>query len=942
MATDDTNETAGGEWQSPYRMTPEAQAELLRALNIDAEKLPARVTSSGATLRVQRVAEGKIPPDRMAIALQLKGHLGAHVGGGKYNILCMTDGEHTNPDGTAENARGSCALLPPLEGKPYGLPFCQHAHCRDLTFDDWVAFVGAELWERAGEILDEMKTVGDRPEAEDDQAEAADPLEGLVARIAETKDTALAFAAPVLDAAATMKAEEPAAFQRLRKDLSAAGVSVSQWDADVHAVKQRRKQETKAAEQERAAAAAVSRRVAEAEARAKVAAKLAADAEAADPTLKPHHGDASTNDDTGIAYKMRPGRTWMERPAKRGEIEEVTLANFSAPIVANVLEIETPDAPPTMTRLLSVQIDGERALRSIAVPARDFDRMEWPGALLPERAVVTAGKGNRDHLRAALGMMSRAETRSCYRFTGWHLHDGQWLYLHAGGAIGAAGPVEGVRAEPWGEVLRYTFPPPGDDARRDVAALVELFAVEPARVVVPLLAGAFRSVMGPSRCTVFVVGRTELGKSLLVGLVTQCFGPTLSGGQPPLSFRRKGTTAQGILDVLAHIGDAPGFIDDFQNTPECMAMAEHVIPAHFNGASAVKRTRDGGRRHEPATRCGVLFCTAEVPPRGHSLKNRIVQVVIEQAVTPWLGEPDTDHPDGTNLIGRADEGQLARAMAAVVAWYAPRAGRNRPQLEAQERAAAKRWSLGLTNRAASLFGALALGLETFFEFLRDGQHVTAVALDAMRARAEKALRELASEHGEHVAVEDPARQVCEYLVTAIHGKVANVVAMLPNYRRGPPSDCESWGWKYVTRGNETTPEAQGKTVGYIPFGRQEIVIDPGVALEVVRDLARKDNRAIPLDLMSLPRALHDANLLARDSRHLKVPRYVVKLRLSAREERWWPALKFESLGFSSSVLPEDEDEESKRGNPPKNATPPATTEFPEVGPEETTPPFWED
>jgi len=64
---------------------------------------------------------------------------------------------------------------------------------------------------------------------------------------------------------------------------------------------------------------------------------------------------------------------------------------------------------------------------------------------LGARAIVYPGLGLRDHARAAVQVLSgEMPERHVYSHSGWRELPGGWAYLHAGGAIGEAGPVSGV------------------------------------------------------------------------------------------------------------------------------------------------------------------------------------------------------------------------------------------------------------------------------------------------------------------------------------------------------------------------------------------------------------------------------------------------------------------------------------------------------------------
>jgi hypothetical protein len=109
------------------------------------------------------------------------------------------------------------------------------------------------------------------------------------------------------------------------------------------------------------------------------------------------------------------------------------LCNFTA-----IIEAETvyDDGSGELPRCLQVsgQLQDGTALPAALVPAEEFVGMNWPLRCWGARAIVSAGQGAKDHLRAAIQQHSPAAARHVvYRQMGWRKLDGAWHYLHAGG-----------------------------------------------------------------------------------------------------------------------------------------------------------------------------------------------------------------------------------------------------------------------------------------------------------------------------------------------------------------------------------------------------------------------------------------------------------------------------------------------------------------------------
>jgi hypothetical protein len=690
-------------------------------------------------------------------------------------------------------------------------------------------------------------------------AGGADPLDGLLDRI-RAEGPAAAFGPAALASLARMRREQTGAWVAWITDANAAakagGHRTARTDLTraLDAIDRQHRAEEK--RESRRAAAALATAAATARERAMTdaaAAIVRARAEVPD-ALAAHYGSHAVEDDTCARYAMEPGRVTVERPGRGGRVDVRLLAAFSAVIRRDVHDVDLPGADPRRTFVLGAALPGEHFEQTGEVRADDFAPMRWPEVVFGPRARVM-DTGRRDDLRVAIQCMSAPVEVRRFRFTGWCEVDGTMVYLHRSGAIGEGGPVEGLRAEAPAPVDCFDFGDLSIDPARGVAAVLDLLAVESATVVVPLLAASFRAVMGPSRLTLHVCGRMGTGKSMLVGLAAQLFGPTMDADNLPCSWA-DGSTANGIARVLTRAGDAIVPIDDlrFGGGPGDAATVERfdrVTRAHFNRAAALKLTRDRTERHESASR-GTIVSTGETPPRGHSTRDRVVCVELTERPSPELGP----------LMQRAAAGELARGMASFVQFYAPRVKGNLPRLGDLERAAVVRWGMKPGDRAAKLFGALALGAEMMLAWLEE----SGVAREDVRRheqRARNALAAVAREHGEGVEAESPAHRFLPLLREAIRAGEAHIKVATRGGRGGPPPSPESWGWR--TDGHDG-PKQLGRCVAWIKNG--EVLVDRDVALGVVRERAARAGHPFSLDGRTVARDLDAAGLLVRTAMHV--------------------------------------------------------------------------
>lgn len=382
-----------------------------------------------------------------------------------------------------------------------------------------------------------------------------------------------------------------------------------------------------------------------------------------------------------------------------------------------------------------------------------------------------------------------------------------------------------LSASPTAPADRIALPPPPSGTDRDAAVrlLVQLFDVEPAEVMLPAFGLAIRAVMGPSRACVHIAGRKGLGKTLISGLVASLFGKSLF--EAPLCSWADGSSANGISRTLATVGDAVVVVDDLRvgvgREEQCFALFDRVVRGHHNRSAPRKLTREGGSRNDPPTRASILS-TGEVLPLGHSTRDRVVSIVLHSRPAPSREhyeraralEESGKHAEARRessldaLMTAASSGVLAAGMSAFVEWYAPHHGSNRDRLDALERDAARRWELGEGDRASGLLGALALGLETLFDFMEQSGALAPEDLEVRRLRARSSLKLVAKAHGDYVSDEDPAERFIALIREALATGQGHLLGLRPPPQGGtcgPPS-AQSFGWRLersglVARGN---------------------------------------------------------------------------------------------------------------------------------------------
>ncbi len=289
------------------------------------------------------------------------------------------------------------------------------------------------------------------------------------------------------------------------------------------------------------------------------------EAEAADPA--PGGADGQDGGDTektpqGNSYRAVGGMLCLCE-WEGGKEQHIPLCNFVARIAE---ERVRDDGAETFTYFL---VDGRTAggveLPAVEVAASEFADMGWVADRWGAVAIIEAGRGVKDHLRAAIQWQSlgRAARRTLYAHLGWRQFGPDWLYLHAGGAIGAEGASSLVETAPPEPLARFVLPaPPGNDELRAAvrASLGLLDGLAPDRIAFPLAVAPYRAVLGDADFSVHFVGATGLFKTEFAALGQQHHGPELDARHLPGSWSSTGNSLEAMCFAAK---DALIVVDDF-------------------------------------------------------------------------------------------------------------------------------------------------------------------------------------------------------------------------------------------------------------------------------------------------------------------------------------------------------------------------------------------
>jgi uncharacterized protein DUF3854 len=362
--------------------------------------------------------------------------------------------------------------------------------------------------------------------------------------------------------------------------------------------------------------------------------------------------------------QFQSGPDGMFRVTTSGErLSQIQLTNFRAAIITN---IQLDDGVETRREFeIKAEMPGRKVL--FTIPASEFVNMNWPIEKLGAAAITFPNQ--REYARTAIQSLSLAAAEKCiYTHTGWRNVDNRWVYLHAGGAISAAGALSDVNVRLLGALSRYDLRPSASpSALKDaVRASLRLVELGPPSISFPLLAATVRAAFGDADFSLHLAGETGTFKSELAALHQQYFGASMTRLRLPAAWSSTGNA----LEMLAfHAKDALIVIDDFApqgnatDVGRFHATADRVFRAGGNHAGR-SRLDSNSKLREPKPPRALILSTGEETPRGQSVRARLLILEISKGGVDGRKLAECQHD--------ACAGLYAEAMGGFLKWMAGR------------------------------------------------------------------------------------------------------------------------------------------------------------------------------------------------------------------------------------------------------------------------------
>lgn len=544
-------------------------------------------------------------------------------------------------------------------------------------------------------------------------------------------------------------------------------------------------------------------------------------------------------------YKVVGGKIVWMKPAQGGGIAETQITNFAAAITGDFIL----DDGLEQTHKFEISATlGNRHQKAILSPSQ-FLSMNWPLELLGSSATISAGMGSRDRAREAIQQFSHNTAEHyVYVHLGWREIDGKWVYLYAGGAIGADGGPPAVETELPEALALFELPDPptGDELRTAICASIHLLEVGPDAIMFPLIAAVYRGALGNTNFSIHLSGVTGSGKTELAALIQRHFGRGMDAQHLPASWA---STPNSLEAVAFAAKDAALVVDDFAPT----GSSYEVAKIHSNADKLMRGqgNRSGRQRlrsdtsirpaHPPR---GLLLSTGEDSPRGQSLRARLL--ILD------LGRDDVDFGVLTDAQANAADGHYAASLAGFLQWIAGRYGSVQESLSSTiadlRRMGAE---AGSHRRTPEITATLDAGLELFLEFAQEAGALTATERGGLSERAAAAFEQIAVTQVQHQITADPVRQYLEMVKTAFESGEGHVT----NLGGEEPANAGRWGWCR----DDGRWRASGSRIGWLVD--DELYLQPTSSYAIAKRLAEQTGSAISISKAQLVKRLNEANYL---------------------------------------------------------------------------------
>lgn len=456
-------------------------------------------------------------------------------------------------------------------------------------------------------------------------------------------------------------------------------------------------------------------------------------------------------------YFMKGSYLCRTKYTKDGGEVTVPLCNFSARIIEENIIDDGQDSQHLFT--VEGKLFDKIPLQKIEIPAEKFRGLSWVSKW-GSRCCLEPGQTISEFVRHSIQKASPdAPVLTHYGHLGWRSIDGQWCYLHAGGAIGCA---EGVSVRLSRELERYALPlSPSNETER---ANFQENKKKGLQTSLSFLDIGNRAVTMPIWCLVYLAplttllnpmpnfsgylfGQSGTFKTTAALLALAHFG-NFSGAESLSNF----DDSTGILEKRSFtLKDSLHVIDDYHPSANRKAaeskesIAQRMIRAYSNRTARGRLNSDMSERgrYEPR---GMMIMTAEEQP---TLESTLARVCIIEVTEGAL-----DRAKLSAIQKNADA--LPYAMTSYLSWIKDNIDEIKETFPARFRALREQAaSEGFHKKLPEQAAFMGFALETATAFFNENGALSNEAAAALVSEGWGIFRDLAAKQQQRIEDDDP-------------------------------------------------------------------------------------------------------------------------------------------------------------------------------------------
>jgi hypothetical protein len=573
------------------------------------------------------------------------------------------------------------------------------------------------------------------------------------------------------------------------------------------------------------------------------------------------------------------------------------LTNFLPQIRAK----ETHTDGMTVKRFLKITgtLEDGRILPELTLASSELMSLDWVCNQWSSDPQIYVVDKVRDKIRLAMQMTSGVLPETIvYNHTGWRKIEGEWYFLHAGGAVGREGNRSDITVRLSSEKLNsYCLPDPvrGEELQSAIRASLQIACVDTKAIGASLLGAAYLAPLGEMMSvdfSVFSVGETGTLKSTLTGVVQAHFGKNFNVTHLPGNWMSTDNALEKTSFVLK---DVIYTIDEFKpqgserEVYQLNAKADRIMRGSANKQGRGRLDKNLTSRDEYYCR-GLIVATGEVLPKNHSLRARL----WDNEVNLYDLKNEAIQP----LVVAAREGVYAQAMSGYVSWLASRVDSLKETLPSRKEV--KRDELtslcgpGSHRRTPEILSQLMIAYETFTRFAVEAGAIDHEESTQILSQTERLLLSTIDEQLRAQADNDPTKQ----FFTLLNSILISGRGHLVNAKDGkPPENPTAYGWR--TNGTTLSLYSDTPIDTYTPcgdklgwIGEGEIYLEPGTAFKAVRSMARSQGVLIVEDQRTVFKRMRERGFLMTSENDCH--RNTMKKRVEGKPQ-WVIAIKAEFM-----------------------------------------------